>query len=408
MLKALFIQTTNSGVFYYRMLNYAMAADRMRIANLMPYAWRKDLTTTHPWEEQILNPISKLAIFKGLYNACREADIVVCQMVHIQAALGTLYALKDIFPNLPFLAEMDDNMVDTPAYNPASEVYDPAGTHHRQVALEQFKNMDGMIVSTPYLKEVYSDYNDNIYVVENGVDLSAWDRTHRKSRKGIRIGWAGGSSHEEDLRVVEPVIHSILSKYRDVSFVLCHGVPPFLRNIDRVEFVTKWARIDHYPQYLADRSFDIGMAPLVDNAFNRGKSNLRWLEYSALGIPTVASNVGHFAQTVKHGIDGLLANDAKEFEAHLETLIRDRRIRRAIGKAAYGRVASDFHVDTVTKTYVSHLEEAITKGVTKVPPPVSSLSIDDDVKPLDPVVDDWDPFAIGPQGVGLPAKELVQ
>jgi glycosyltransferase involved in cell wall biosynthesis len=108
--------------------------------------------------------------------------------------------------------------------------------------------------------------------------------------------------------------------------------------------------------------FDIGMAPLVDNSFNRSKSNLRWLEYSSLGIPTVASNVGHFAQTIVNGKTGLLADTPEDFTAALESLILDTKKRKAIAGEAKQEVFNKFNIDGVAQQYKFALEEIIKRG----------------------------------------------
>ena len=271
-------------------------------------------------------------------------------------------------------------MLDTPEYNPAIQVYVP-GSPFTEVAIEQFKNSDGMIVSTPYLKEVYSEYNEHIYVVPNSIDTVLWGKARKESRPGIRIGWAGGASHEEDLRVIEPIFDKLLAKYKDLSFVFVHGVPPFLRDKKGIEHITKWARIDRYPQHIASLDWDIALAPLKDNAFNRGKSNLRWLESAALGIPCVASNVGHFKETIRHGEDGFLADSADDFVTHISTLIEDKKLRHQVGARAKARVDQDFNVDKTAAQYVSYLEEVIAKGGVKTPPSLLK-GIEDDIKPM--------------------------
>ena len=144
-----------------------------------------------------------------------------------------------------------------------------------------------------------------------------------------------------------------------------HGISPALKGKKGVVHVVKFARIDQYPKYLARQGFDIGIAPLADNAFNRGKSNLRWLEYSALKIPTVASNVGHFAETIRPGLDGILCDTPDDFTRELETLIKDRSLRWNLGQAAYDRVQSDFNVNGVVQQYKATLEEIRERGQIK-------------------------------------------
>lgn len=362
-LKVLMIPTTNSGVAYYRMYNFWVGAYRNRAMDIhMPF-WKWDMTECNPWETLLSDPEHRVRITNELSAKVRQADIVVMQMAHLPDSLLTFCGIKEMFPDKPIVAEVDDNYLSTAQYNPAAEAYAP-GTPLREIANKQFAIADALVVSTPYLKEVYSELNEHIYVVQNSIDTKAWN-VKSKSKSGIRIGWVGGGSHYEDLKILEPIIPSILKKHKDVKFVFLHGIPEFLKGIPRVECVYKFERIDKYPRYVAANDFDIGMAPLVDNAFNRGKSNLRWLEYSALGVPTVASNVGHFKETINHGIDGFLAHDRFEFERYLDDLIVDRKLRTAMGARAKDRIFKDFNVDRTVFDYANILKEIHGRGQIK-------------------------------------------
>ena len=369
-LNVLFVPTANSGVTFYRMTNFWTAADREGLANMRVLWWQKDQTEVHPWERDILNSDFQWRITKELQEYAMKADVIIFGMLHgsgarpdtpdaaedyISESLGLFRAIKDMLPNVPILTEIDDNMLSTPEYNPANPLYNPK-SELREIAIRQFKESDGLIVSTSYLAEIYSDFNSNINVVPNAIDTVMWNKTKKKSKPGIRIGWAGGGSHNDDLAILKNVIPAITSKHKNVKFVFFHGCPEWLRSIKGVEFHPKYARIDKYPQAIASLDLDIGLAPLVDNAFNRGKSNLRWLEYSALGVPCVASNVRPFAECIRGGIDGLLADGEEEFISCLNRLIENKDIRKKMGVAAKQRIYRDFNVDKVTADYVKILE----------------------------------------------------
>lgn len=365
--KVLFIQCSNSGVAYWRGYAFWIAAHRTNAADWHMLWWQKDLREIHPWQIDVADAVYAARIVKELEAYAITADAIICQMVHTPDALAMLEALKIRCPLTPILAEIDDDITDTPSYNPAFGAYKPGGEFCSR-ALDQFRQADAMIVSTPHLAEVYREYNKHIYVVPNSIDFGLWGKVRRSRRRGLTIGWAGGASHDEDLRIAEPAIHAILKDFPETRFILVHGAPAFLRGVPRVEHVRKWAPILRYPQHLASQGFDIGIAPLVDNKFNRGKSNLRWLEYSALGVPCVASRVGNFAETIKDGVDGLLAGSPLEFEDCLRRLVSDRRLRSAIGRRAQDRAGKDFNMDKTLVRYMDAIDEVIARGVVKLPP----------------------------------------
>lgn len=362
-LNAFFLPTCNAGVMYWRWKTYADSLWRQGLASYINPFWDKNLTMPQPWETNLdVNVLFKHRFIGAVQEAVRGADAIVVQMVHTPVALQLFRSIKDMVPDKPVLVEVDDNFFSVAEWNPAWSSYWP-GSPYRDLAIAQFKEADGLIVTTPHLKETYGELNANIWVIPNAIDFPTWDRVQRARRPGIRIGWAGGASHEEDMRIVLPAIKNILAKHKGVRFVFVNGpgqsgLPDWLK-MPGVEHHAKWTPIEKYAQSVARHDFDIGIAPLVDHSFNRSKSNLRWLENSALGIPTVASRVGHFAETCRDGVDAYLADDAAGFEAKLDILIKDRKARLQMGACANDRVRRDFNVDKTAQTYLDALREAI-------------------------------------------------
>ena len=368
-LSALFVPTTNAGVQQYRFTNFTTAAFRNKAFNALQLWWDKSLVETHPWEVEIDDPAYKYRLKAELDDHANKANVLVAQMCHTEGALIEMVRLK-VEKNIPLVTEIDDDIMHTPTYNPANAVYrQGSGAPFRKLAIDQFRMSDAMIVSTPYLAEVYSEFCPNIYVIENSLEFRIWDNLrHKRNKDLIRIGWAGGASHDEDLRIIEPVVRKTLEKHPTTVFTFVHGIPQFFRGIDRVEAVSEFTRIDRYPQFLASRGFDIGIAPLVDNAFNRGKSNLRWLEYSGLKVPTVASKVGHFASTITQEHDGLLCETERDWLDSLSFLISDENARRKMGKNANQTARKAFNVDVNIQLYKAALEEIADRGlVVKMP-----------------------------------------
>lgn len=369
----LWVMGGNSGTAYWRGFNFWQAAYRTKKCGFHVLGWEKEINGMSPWQMDIADTMNQPMLFGQLYAAGREADAIVFQRCETRHALAAFFAMKDQFPTKPILSEIDDDIFDVAPYNPAAATLSP-GSHLTQIAIDQFKASDGIIVSTPYLKDVYSEFNENIYVVPNSIDCQKWDNAPKKKKSGIRIGWVGSGSHSKDLELLDKVFPAILERNKDAQFVICSyfqddlsALPEFLLNRKGVKIVNKWSPILKYPAHVAAQDFDIGLAPLVDNKFNRGKSNLRWLEYSALGIPCVASNVGHFAETVKDGVDGFLARDGAEITRKIQVLIDDSKLRKKMGRAAHARIAKDFNVDKNLDIYIDAIEDCLSRPVISAP-----------------------------------------
>lgn len=317
---------------------------------LWPYA--HNITIQNPWQVDL---ISREDVWKMVDDLCDKADVVVWQALDFVHSFELWQSMKERHQK-PFLMEIDDYISDIPPTNEAYQQY-RAGSARYQVAMEQMRLSDGLIVSTPYLAKLYEQNNPRIFVVPNSIDFQEWKDLDSKKHSRIRIGWIGGGTHARDLEMVAPAIEEILEKHKDVWFYCIHGCPQIYKSWPKVYHTTKWAPINRYPKHLAAYCFDIGIAPLEDNNFNRGKSNLRWLEYSALKIPTVASPLPDFARVIKHGENGFLANTIEEWKKHLELLILNEQQRKEVGKRAFETIRTSFNVTKTANHYRHILQE---------------------------------------------------
>ena len=344
--------TLNSGTSFYRMMNYVKYMDKLSFGMSK---WRPDFQEVSDWEYKI----KEEQVARDLHTLMNGCDIAISQKFHSQGGLAVMDCFRDQYPKKPWYTELDDHVF---ALNPDSAAYDNynPGSELEAIIREQIQMSTGIITSTEYLRSVYEKINPNVWVVPNGIDFEIWDNLKDKVRKSkkIRIGWAGGGSHVKDLEFVYPAVEKIRKKYKNVEFVLLGGFPPSFKDKSNIKVIRKWYSIDKYPQALKDMHLDIAIAPLRDNPFNRGKSNLRWLEYSALKIPTIASNVLPF-KSIKNGEDGVLVTEPDEWVDAMSELIDDEGKRKRIGQAAYKRVLKDFNVKKIASDYTEKIHQMI-------------------------------------------------
>lgn len=358
------IPTANGGVNYLRMAQWAFQMRKYRGVEVALYCFQYDMNLVHPWQRDIM---SVPDIRRHIESLHKIADVVIWQPVHYEHTLAFFNELRQRYGKLT-LVEMDDNYLDVPASNEAFHSFGP-NSYNRRIALECMRMADGLIVSTPHLKGLYSQFNENIHVVENSLDFKGdsssvgWDNVSVRKHKGTRIGWIGGRSHFDDLMLVAPVLKKILMSRPEVSLCFVNSAvketckalrrPYPFEGLKNVQIADNSVPINRYPRFMAHFGFDIGLAPLVDNNFNRSKSNLRWLEYAALKIPCIASDISHFTQTIDHLQTGVLVagNDLGLWERHILALIDNPRLRESIGRNAYNRVKKDFNVKKNAANY---------------------------------------------------------
>ncbi len=227
--------------------------------------------------------------------------------------------------------------------------------------IRQLKFADHVVVSTEPLKESFKDLNDRITVIHNSIDPKIWDVKRKKRNDGkIRIGWTASASHYSDIPLIEPPIKEILEKYPNVEFHMMGMIPENLQN-DRTFHHEATNGYKEFPQHLANFDFDIAVAPLFDNQFNRCKSNIKWLEFSMLEIPMVLSKVYPYEYSIEHGKTGYLAENKNQWVKYLSWLIESEELRRKIGQAAKEEVLKNWTIDKFLPKYQKLIDNLMQK-----------------------------------------------
>lgn len=193
----------------------------------------------------------------------------------------------------PMIYEIDDLLTDIPKWNFAHDYYG----EHAKSAIEIMKLMDGMIVSTNKLKEIYSQYQPKIEVIKNHLVKSFWGEPEfkRYDNKKPRILWAGSGNHFSMKDSVkggdfdQELLDFIIKTNDKYTWVIMGGCPVELRN-ENIEY-QPWCDIFSYPGVIRSLKIDLAIAPLEQNIFNECKSNIKALEYTAAGIPAIYTNI---------------------------------------------------------------------------------------------------------------------
>ena len=241
--------------------------------------WDVNRMNSPDWEHHLKENINELEA------QVQWADIIVCQYINSPEGLSVVQSMRDIKPTL---MEVDDDLQHVPHQSVAYDFNRP-GDAQDFWATRQLMESTGVIVSTPYLAQYYAPFNQNVKCIPNCIDFSLWDKHQPIEHPLIRIGWIGGATHEGDLKLVKDALFHLLSEHNNIEIYIVSAPPPKWPEHERLTMMNQWVNIDQYPKHVKELSFDIGIIPLRDNLFNRGKSNLRGLEYSACGIPSVAS-----------------------------------------------------------------------------------------------------------------------
>jgi glycosyltransferase involved in cell wall biosynthesis len=238
--------------------------------------------------------------------------------------------------------ELDDDLWNLdPANRRAVDFYTPEllATARRNVEMA-----DLVTTTTPALAERLSVWNRNVAVLPNCVPGWVLHLERAVTDNGrITIGWAGGGGHVRDWGEINKPVRRVLlhPANRDRAELHMIGGPDWT---DRVRTPRTTVRHTGWFEWVVDYylalDFDIGLAPLRPSAFNDAKSDVKLLEYSALGIPAIVSDTGPYRATGGH-LAAFRARTPREWEDLLRTLLDAENGRRAFGahsrKWAIGR-----------------------------------------------------------------------
>ncbi|MGC9356218.1 MAG: glycosyltransferase [Anaerolineae bacterium] len=273
----------------------------------------------------------------------------------------------------PLIYELDDLLVEMPEWHPDLKYYRKA----RAAMLRAAFAADAVTCSTPEICDYLGAYNPRAFLLPNYLDDALWSEALGESRDTDRlaaegplvIGYVGGSSHLLDLEMIKPALVEVLERFgSDILLRFWGGPPPAdLRERGNVEWLDP-GLVDYgeFAQYFRRQKCDIVIAPLRDQPFNGAKSGLKFLEYSALALPGVYSDVPPYQRLVNHGDNGFLAATLGAWVDALSQLIETPEMRRKIGEAARRTVREDWllshHAHDWVTTYEHVLDEVAERG----------------------------------------------
>lgn len=207
--------------------------------------------------------------------------------------------------------------------------------------------VDIVIAGNSTLANYAQKLNEQVVVIPTVVDTSKYHSISEPRHPGddrIIIGWIGSNPNRGDITPMRPVFDWLADRYGTrVVFRAIGSCPLEMETEMHLEFV-RWS-LDHYQNEL--QKFDIGIMPLEDTPWNRGKCGFKLIQYMAVGVAPVASPVGVNQEIIEPGVSGFLAKDKDEWEQALALLIEDEVNRAQVGKAARARVETLYSVASV-------------------------------------------------------------
>jgi hypothetical protein len=256
--------------------------------------------------------------------------------------------------------EIDDHLLGvTPDNDLAADFYNRPEV---QAAIkENVKVADLLTVSTAGLAQEFMRYTDApIVVVPNRIPAWLIELPTPPLGEKLTYGWAGSGTHRGDFAKIGRLIARFAHRNRGsvALHMMGNNYLPNTYKLD-VRFTPWTSGVEDYYRTL---DFNVGLAPLAANAFNACKSPIKALEYAALGIPVIASDVGPYSSFVENGITGLLVRTDHEWDHALRRLLLEDKTRELMSVEAR-RVARHHTIEGNARVWLDAYEEGARHAV---------------------------------------------
>jgi glycosyltransferase involved in cell wall biosynthesis len=192
----------------------------------------------------------------------------------------------------------------------------------------RFQLADCVLAGNAEIARFAATANPNVVHHAGAIEVSRYPVKRHVQEEPIVIGWVGHGANKV-LESVLPVLRRLCAAERVVLKVVS-DVPVNASDFGDGLIFERW-NLEREFAFFAE--FDIGIMPLYDTPYNRGKEAYKIKEYMAAGLPVVCSPVGHNVTIVEHGVTGFFARSEEDWIEHLTRLIRDPDLRAKVGAA---------------------------------------------------------------------------
>lgn len=212
-----------------------------------------------------------------------------------------------------------------------------------------------VMAGNPYLADYALQVNDQVTIVPTTIDTEKYTLEPKPQSDIAIIGWSGSYSTVQHLDTLRGALQRLARQERFKLRVI--GTSQYeLEGVD-VEAI-QWRSETE----IADlRPLDIGIMPLPDDQWSRGKCGLKALQYMALGIPTICSPVGVNTKIIQNDENGFLANTEDEWIEKLTRLLKSAELRERLGLAGRATVEAEYSATSQAPRVYSILESVIRK-----------------------------------------------
>lgn len=284
------------------------------------------------------DPIKRLAYLPRLVWLAITQDVLYVQKRLFP--IPVLRLIQRLNPHIVF--DLDDAIYLHPALQPRVDA--------------MLRTASIVVAGNEWLATYARQFNEQVVIIPTVVDTDLCRPPSGARHPGddrVVIGWIGLNPNRGDLAPMRPVFDWLGERYGErVVLWIVSSQPLEMETQLRLEFIP-WTLEG---SQAALQQFDIGIMPLEDTEWNRGKCGLKLIQYMAVGAAPVASPVGVNPEIIRDEETGYLATTTEEWQKRLARLIEDETLRLEIGYAARQRIEHYYSLKAILPLLIEVLE----------------------------------------------------
>ncbi len=321
----------------------SVAASRYRVLQYLPFLEAAGIGT------EIREFPSRLKGWLGLMPQLREASIVFVQRKRLP--LSVLLMLRRMSKRIVF--DFDDSVMFKNSLSP-----NPYSLRRRLSFKRMLRFTDLVVAGNGFLKGEADRYHGDVRILPTPIDGERYPQKEYAPHDGVRVGWIGDHGSIHYVEAYRDVWERIGERYGP-SVELAIICDTFIAS-ERIRVrPINWSSETEVRELM---DFDIGVMPLFDDLWSRGKCGFKILQYLGVGVPAVCTPVGVNREVVSDGVTGFWAETRDEWVAKLSTLIEDAPLRERMGRAGRETIQAGYTVQVCAPKLIEWLSALAAKG----------------------------------------------
>lgn len=324
------------------------ASTRFRVYSYIEKLTKKDIGVS------ILSLPKDKSIYKRI--------IFIFKIIILAPSFQAIFIQKLLLPHviLRMLISMNKHIIydwdDAIFALPPSDIVKAGKVKKKRRSLNYTLSNSSLIICGNKFLEAYTkSFNENTAIIPTPVNSVTFEPHQKSDSPTINVGWIGRSENLTYLTQLKDSFTKLEDLYKNnIRFRIVCDKPLYIDNVNNIDNI-EWTLADELTNI---NSFDIGIMPLDNTDWSRGKCAFKLLQYMAAGIPCVASPVGANTEVIRHGYNGLLANSSDDWVECIKSLIEDQSKRQFLAKNAAATIEQKYTANAVFVDFYSALMRA--------------------------------------------------